>query len=107
MLKTPILKRAPWRSVRAKVLVQRGDLSVAPVFARESIERADTPTDFLHLRWHVHASAGDATRRQSAGCDRDVGVGTRSLSRRGARAHDVHPTDSGAAGRASVFEQPS
>jgi hypothetical protein len=49
--------QALWRSVRAKTLVHLGDLKGAETLARESVERADT-TDFLHLRWHVHASAG-------------------------------------------------
>jgi tetratricopeptide (TPR) repeat protein len=49
--------QALWRSVRAKILVRRGDLKAAEALARESVERADT-TDFLHLRWHVHTSAG-------------------------------------------------
>ena len=54
--------QALWRSVRAKTLVARGELETAASLARESIVRADT-TDFLHLRWHVHASAGDVLLR--------------------------------------------
>ncbi len=60
--------QALWRCVRAKTLAQRGELSRAEQLARESIERADT-TDFLHLRWHVHASAGDVLARANKARD--------------------------------------
>jgi tetratricopeptide (TPR) repeat protein len=40
-----------WRSVRAKVLAQRGDTLAALRLAQASAALADS-TDFLHLRWH-------------------------------------------------------
>ena len=63
--------QALWRSVRAKVLTRRGELSGAEQLARESVELAET-TDFLHLRWHVHRSAGEVFFR--AGNLRDASV---------------------------------
>ena len=63
--------QALWRSVRAKTLIRRGELRSAEQLARESIEWADT-TDFLHLRWHVHASGGEVLSR--AGNPRDARV---------------------------------
>jgi len=60
--------QALWRSVRAKVLAHRGESKLAEALARESVERADT-TDFLHLRWHVHATAGDVLLRTGSGED--------------------------------------
>jgi class 3 adenylate cyclase/tetratricopeptide (TPR) repeat protein len=54
--------QALWRSVRAKVLARRGELDDAERLAWEAMARADT-TDFLHLRWHVYASAGDVLLR--------------------------------------------
>ena len=63
--------QALWRSVRAKVLARRGEPEDAERLAREAIARADT-TDFLHLRWHVYASAGDAPLQ--TGNSRDAGT---------------------------------
>ena len=54
--------QALWRSVRSKVVVRQGSLEEAMRLAHESIAHADK-TDFLHLRWHVHLSAGDVLLR--------------------------------------------
>ncbi len=61
--------QALWRSVRAKVLARRGELDDAERMAREAMAQADS-TDFLHLRCHVYASAGDVLLQ--AGNPRDA-----------------------------------
>jgi class 3 adenylate cyclase/tetratricopeptide (TPR) repeat protein len=62
--------QALWRSVRARVLARRGVTDEAERLARESLALADT-TDFVHLRWHVYANAGDVLLE--AGNTRDAG----------------------------------
>jgi class 3 adenylate cyclase/tetratricopeptide (TPR) repeat protein len=47
-----------WRSVRAKVLAQRGRADEAEREVRESVDLAEV-TDFLHLRWHALMSYGE------------------------------------------------
>ena len=61
MPKTPIRRRSG-EACEQRRSWPRGELETAASLARESIVRADT-TDFLHLRWHVHASAGDVLLR--------------------------------------------
>jgi class 3 adenylate cyclase/tetratricopeptide (TPR) repeat protein len=54
------------RSVRAKVLAQRGHADEAERLAGEAVALADT-TDFLHLRWHTRLSFGEVLQRAGRG----------------------------------------
>jgi hypothetical protein len=56
------------RSVRAKVLANRGDLEGAERVGRKGVAVADT-TDFLHLRWHARMSLAQVLGRIGSGRD--------------------------------------
>jgi ATP/maltotriose-dependent transcriptional regulator MalT len=54
------------RSVRAKVLADRGEMKEAEPLARESVTLADE-TDFLDLRWQARIGLADLLRRAGRG----------------------------------------